>query len=211
MPSKKGDSDQRLEENWSIMNTDDCQDDTETPEIIVDDVESVLSESRWEWAEDNGSVGRWQDEPHEQCSVSHGTLAWRSHKALSLQSSPHKEYCPQSLEITTWNQIHSYMSHTEILIESKRFIWTGCISAEQNDWHKSLNKRLMNHSFFINFFWWSCRDRISKQSKCILEKAETQDESLRLLKIRTGPKILWVFNQLGPGNLDWDWSIIHLN
>ena len=30
------------------MNTDDCQDDTETPEIIVDDVESVLSESRWE-------------------------------------------------------------------------------------------------------------------------------------------------------------------
>ena len=87
MPSKKGDSDQRLEENWSIMNTDDCQDDTETPEIIVDDVESVLSESRWEWAEDNGSVGLWQDETHEQCSVSHGTLAWRSHKALSLQSS----------------------------------------------------------------------------------------------------------------------------
>ena len=39
------------------MNTDDCQDDTETPEIIVDDVESVLSESRWEGAEDNGSVG----------------------------------------------------------------------------------------------------------------------------------------------------------
>ena len=139
------------------------------------------------------------------------TGPWPGDHTRPCHSSPHKEYCPQSLEITTWNQIHSYMSHTEIFIESKRFIWTGCISVEQNDWHKSLNKRLMNHSFFINFFWWSCRDRISKQSKCILEKAETQDESLRLLKIRTGPKILWVFNQLGPGNLDWDWSIIHLN
>ena len=209
MPSKKGElwSETRGElvhneygwlSRWHGDTRDYCRWRGKCPEWVP----LGVSGRQWEcW-----TVTRW-DMNNALCL----TGPWPGDHTRPCHSSPHKEYCPQSLEITTWNQIHSYMSHTEIFIESKRFIWTGCISVEQNDWHKSLNKRLMNHSFFINFFWWSCRDRISKQSKCILEKAETQDESLRLLKIRTGPKILWVFNQLGPGNLDWDWSIIHLN
>ena len=151
--------------------------------MIGDDMESVLTapDSCWERAEDNAGVGcdkmkrrtmpcvsrdqGWHSVPGDQTRPLSLPVHTRMTKNIVRKSGNHNME-PDS---------HFIMTHTEIFIESKRFIWRGCISAERNDWHRSINKRLMNHCFFINFFWWSCRDKGSKQSKCILEKAETRE------------------------------------
>ena len=131
---------------------DDCKDDMETREIIVDDVESVLTDSCWERAEDNGSVGMWQDGAgnNDQCLQGQGLSAGDQTRPCHYRED--KEYCQK-----VWNYQRGTRSIPTwvipaIFIESKRFIWTGCISAEQNDWHRSINKRLMNHCFLSTSF-----------------------------------------------------------
>lgn len=143
-------------------------------------------------------VTRWSG---EQCPVSHGTKAGT--QCLVIKQGPchcqsthgWQRILSESLEITTWNQIHISSWVIQQYLSSQRDLFGGDAFLRNRMTDTQEHKQTFNESlFFINFFWWSCRDKGSKQSKCILEKAETQarDESLRLLK-----NCNWTKNTLG--------------